>query len=261
MRQGAQLLVASVLLVIAGVAAGQGQKSRLTFDVATIHPSKRQSNMGIIKSTDDGTGYTVHNATVKVIMSVIYRTPIGRIVGGPDWFSTTQFDIEAKADHAYNIDDLNAMFQNLLADRFGLKFHTEMKPSQVYELVIDESGLKMKADTSAGSSNTPIMPSGMGQFVGTRVPMEYLCRFLGEQMRHAPLPVIDKTGLTETYDFTLTFVPDLPFGVTKDDLEPEIRNRPSLPDALQQQIGLRLVPTTGPAPLYMVDHIDHPRAN
>jgi uncharacterized protein (TIGR03435 family) len=261
MRFGSRLFVTPILLVTAASAQDQGQKPRLTFDVAVIHPSKPGSTVGSIKSALDGTGYTVQNVPVKLIMSAIYRIPLGQVVGGPDWFPTAQFDIEAKADHAHVLGDLNTMFKNLLADRFGLKFHTEMKPGPVYELVIDNSGLKMKADTSEGSPKTPIMPSGMGQFVGTRVPTEYLCRFLGQQLRRDPRPVIDKTGLTQTYDFTLEFMPDLPPGVTKDDLEPELRNRPVLPDALQKQLGLKLVPAMGLVPNYVIDHVEKPSAN
>jgi uncharacterized protein (TIGR03435 family) len=91
--------------------------------------------------------------------------------------------------------------------------------------------------------------------------MEYLCRFLGEEMRHVPLPVIDKTGLTQAYDFTLTFLPDLPFGGRKDDLAPEMQNRPVLPDALQQQLGLKLVRANGPVPNYVIDHVEKPSAH
>jgi hypothetical protein len=44
------------------------------------------------------------------------------ITGGPEWHDSDRYDIEAKAEHAYSLDDLHVMFQNLLADRFNLKF-------------------------------------------------------------------------------------------------------------------------------------------
>jgi hypothetical protein len=76
----------------------QGQQPRLTFDVAAIHPSKPGVNGGGIKPLPNGTGYIVQNMTVKSMMTVIYRIPPGRIQGGPDWFSTAAFDLEAKAE-------------------------------------------------------------------------------------------------------------------------------------------------------------------
>jgi uncharacterized protein (TIGR03435 family) len=96
------------------------------------------------------------------------------------------------------------------SDRFGLKFHTETKQGPVYELMVDRSGVKMKSDGDVGNLNIPIIPSGPAQFVGTKVPIAYLCWFLGQQMRNDPRPVIDKTGLTLVYDFTLDFLPELP---------------------------------------------------
>ena len=179
-------------------------------------------------------------------MTVIYRISPGRIQGGPDWFSTAVFDLEAKADRAYGLDDLHTMFKNLLADRFGLKFHTETKQGPVYELMVDRSGAKMKADGDVGNLNIPIIPSGPGEFVGTKVPIAYLCWFLGQQMQNDPRPVIDRTGLTQVYDFTFNFMPELPPGVSIDALPPEMQNRPTIMDALREQLGLRLGNTEGP---------------
>jgi uncharacterized protein (TIGR03435 family) len=239
----------------------QGQQPRLTFDVAAIHPSKPAVSGGGIKPLPNGTGYIVQNMTVKSMMTVIYRIPPGRIQGGPDWFSTAAFDLEAKADRAYGLDDLHTMFKNLLADRFGLKFHTETKQGPVYELMVDRSGVTMKADGDVGNLNIPIIPSGPAEFVGTKVPIAYLCWFLGQQMQIDPRPVIDKTGLTQVYDFTLDFMPELPPGVSIDALPPEMQNRPTILDAVREQLGLRLESGRGPVENYLIDHVDKPSEN
>jgi uncharacterized protein (TIGR03435 family) len=239
----------------------QGQQPRLKFDVAAIHRSKSGARGGWIKPPPNGTGYMVENMTVKSMMTAIYRIPPGRIHGDPDWFSTSAFDLEAKADRAYGLDDLHTMFKNLLADRFGLKFHIETKPGPVYELMVDNSGVKMKADGDAGNLNIPIIPSGPAGFIGTKVPIAYLCWFLGQQMQSDPRPVIDKTGLTQAYDFTLDFLPELPPGVSIDALPPEIENRPTIQDALQQQLGLRLESAKGPVENYVIDHVNQPSEN
>ena len=91
--------------------------------------------------------------------------------------------------------------------------------------------------------------------------MEYLCWFLGQQMRNDARPVIDKTGLTQVYDFELAFSPELRPGLTRDDLVPEIQNLPSLFDAVREQLGLKLVSAKGPVPNYVVDGVNQPSAN
>jgi uncharacterized protein (TIGR03435 family) len=76
-----------------------------------------------------------------------------------------------------------------------------------------------------------------------------------------PRPVIDKTGLTQVYDFTLAFMPDLPPGASSANLPPEMQNLPALQDAVEEQLGLRLVPAKGPVPNYVIDHIEQPSEN
>jgi uncharacterized protein (TIGR03435 family) len=231
--------------------------------VAAIHLAKPGSDRGFIKPLPGGNGYVVQNINLKTIMAVIYRIPARQITGGPDWFTSTAFNIEARSENAASIDDLHTMFKNLLADRFGLKFHTEKREGAVYELLIDKSGLKMKSDGTAPELKIPINIDAARPrtFVGLKVPMPYLCWFLSNQMRDNPRPVIDKTGLTQVYDFTLTFQQDLPPELPPGELPPEVRNLPALFDALPDQLGLRLVPAKGPVDTFVIDHAELPSAN
>ena len=261
MRYVSGVFIASILLLTAAAAPGQAPQSRLTFEVAAIHPSKPGQRGGGIKPMPNGTGYIVRNMTVKGMMSVVYRIPARQIQGGPDWFSTEPFDVEAKTDGTYNLDDLHTMFKNLLAERFGLKFHSETRQGPVYDLVVDKSGVKMKPDGDVGNLKIPIVPSGPGKFTGTKVPMSYLSWFLGQVTRSDPRPVIDKTGLTHVYDFTLQFMPELPQGVSRSDLPPEMQNLPMLFDAVQEQLGLKLERAKGPVEHYVIDHANEPSAN
>jgi uncharacterized protein (TIGR03435 family) len=118
----------------------------------------------------------------------------------------------------------------------------------------------MKPDGDAGDLKIPITPAGNGSFVGVKVPIPYLCFFLGQQGNDSR-PVIDKTGLTGVYDFTLAFLPRLPPGVSADELLPELQNRPVFEDAVDEQLGLKLVSARGPASQYVIDHIERPSAN
>src|ERR1039458_3710415 len=86
----------------------------------------------------------------------MYKVPMRQITGGPDWLNTDLYEIDAKADHSYNLDDLHMMFQNLLADEFKLQFHKKIKEGNVYALTVDKSGLKMKVNESEQDFNIPI---------------------------------------------------------------------------------------------------------
>jgi uncharacterized protein (TIGR03435 family) len=254
-------LTAVAGLMFASLAHGQEKAPRLTFEVAAIKPSQPDARSGGIKPRPAGDGYMVQNMPVKIMISLMYKVPSRQITGGPDWLNTDRWDIEAKADHSYNIDDLHTMFQNLLADRFNLKFHKETKEGPVYALVVDKSGSKMKINESDQDYKIPIMPGPDNVFVGKRVPMKYLCWFLGGQVMTEERPVIDKTGLDKNYDFTLSFAPNLPPDFPKENLPPGLLDRPSLFDALPEQLGLKLQPEKGPVEYYVIDHVEKPSEN
>jgi uncharacterized protein (TIGR03435 family) len=236
--------------------------SRLTFEVASIKASPPSAGpIYTIKPLPGGSGYTAQNAPFKLMMSLMYKVPMRQILGGPDWINTDRFDIEARADHPSSVDDLHAMFQNLLADRFNLRFHKEVKEGPVYALTVDKSGLKMKADGTGQALGIPVVPHPGGGFTGTRVPMQYLSWWLGQQLQNDGRPVVDQTGLSQSYDFTLSFAPQLPPNVSRDSLPPEMQNLPSIFEAVKQQLGLKLEPEKGPVEYYIIDNVERPSAN
>ncbi len=239
----------------------QEKPARLTFEVASIKLSKPGTVGGAIKVMPGGQEYISQNASIKFVFSLMYKIPLRQITGGPDWFTTDSYDIDAKADHSYNIDDMHTMFQNLLADEFKLKFHKEIKEGNVYALTIDKSGLKMKENDTDQKFDIPITRGQSGIATGVRVPMHYLCWWLGQNLQQDERPVVDMTGLTKNYDFTLTFLPQLPPNFNTENLPPELLNRPSLFDALKQQLGLKLEPTKGPVEYYVIDHVERPAGN
>lgn len=247
-------------LMFAAMVYGQDKPARLTFEVASIRPSTANGLNGGIKALPGGREYTSRNVPIKLIISLMYKVPMRQIEGGPEWLANDRYDIEAKADQSYNIDDLHVMFQNLLADRFKLRFHKEIRQGNVYALTVDGPGLKMKVNDSPQDFNIPINFSPEG-VVGRRVPMPYLCWFLGQTLQADGRPVIDKTGLAGNYDFTLTFAPVLPPDVSRDNLSPEVRDRPSIFNALREQLGLKLTPERGPVEYYVIDSVERPSDN
>jgi uncharacterized protein (TIGR03435 family) len=233
----------------------------LRFDVASVRLSEPGLRGGGVKPLPGGNGYTVINIPVKLMISLMYRVPMRHIEGGPDWLNTDSYDIEARTDHPGSIDDLHTMFQNLLADRFNLKFHKEIKEGSVYALTVDKSGLKMTENQSGRDLKIPITFGAGGEANGVRVPMEYFCWWLGQQLQSDKRPVIDKTGLDKSYNFKLSFAPELPPDVPKDSLPPELRDRPSIFDAVKEQLGLKLTPEKGPIESLVIDHVERPSEN
>jgi uncharacterized protein (TIGR03435 family) len=249
------------LIAIMSYSASAQAPSRLTFEVASIKLAKPGTRGGGIKALPGGQEYTAQNVPIRLIMSLMYKVPIRQITGGQGWLDTDGYDIEAKADHSYSLDDLHVMFQNLLADKFHLKFHKEIKEGPVYALMVDKSGTKLKLNEGPQDYKIPIEQGRDGVAIGTRVPMEYFCWWLGQILQLDQRPVINRTGLDKNYDFTLAFAPELPPNFPKENLPPGLLDRPTIFDALKQQLGLRLEATKGPVEILVIDHVERPDEN
>jgi uncharacterized protein (TIGR03435 family) len=163
--------------------------------MASIKPAANRQGGGI-KALPGGQTYEARGVPVKLIISLMSKIPMRQISGGQGWIEADRWDIDAKAAHSYSLDDLHIMFQNLLTDKFKLKFHKEVKERPVYGLVIDKSGLKMKVNESAQDFKIPINGDRTGVTTGTRVPMEYFCWWLSQvPLGRDGRPLIDRTGL------------------------------------------------------------------
>lgn len=247
-----QTFVFGFLLVVAIPAAPQqGGSNRLVYEVVSVKPSGPGAVGGIVP-LPGGIGYNA-TATLKVMLSVMYRIPLRQIVGGPEWTGTQKFDVRVKAGKAYSTDDLHVMFQHALEDRFGLKVHTETKDGPVFVLRVAKSGLKMAPVDAGTDRNIPISDGPNQTFIGRRVPMNYLCYWLGQRLQNDQRPVIDRTGLTGQYDFTLAFRPEF-----APQAESSSSDLPAIFDGVRDQLGLELIPQMGPVPTLVIDQVNRP---
>jgi uncharacterized protein (TIGR03435 family) len=168
------------------------------------------------------------------------------------------------------------MLQALLADRFKLTLHREIKELPVYVLVIAENGPKLQAskpgDTypngikgSDGRGHADMMLTGPGWLTGQGLPMAGLVRLLSQQLGRI---VLEKTRLMGNYDFTMRWTPDksqLPMSKgtesnqqgTESTSSPE-SSGPSLFTAIQEQLGLKLESHTAPLVVLVIDHAEPP---
>lgn len=275
-RKG-DIQVFRICLGLVLVTAGWGQVAdeRLSFEVASIKPSATQgmtTRMAGGPGTSEPGRFRATNA--ELIMLVVHAYGIRyedqiRIPAGMD---KTQFDVIANVPPGTTAEQFQRMLQNLLAERFRLRVHHETRVASVYELTVAKNGPKMKLaaegsgadDFVPGSGprpadrdNFPILPPGRPNFACGHLPQGSYCTFrtvtmemLAQRMilpnfvgRH----VVDKTGLTGRYDFTLYY------NATSSAPSGQDNNAPRIEQALPEQLGLKLAPSKASLDVLVID--------
>lgn len=228
------------------------------FEVASVKPHE-----GPIPSMGISTSGSRLNAEAETPMGLImyaynlknYQiSPTAPLLALGDAF----YDVVAKAEGGGipTKDEFRQMVQLLLADRFKLKIHTEMREMPVYALVIAKNGPKFKPSAPdadpislfhwTGRNNEITIPKASMDDVTGAVANSMLDR-----------PVLDKTGLTGTYDVKLTYTPDRK---SNRESEPD-PNDISIFTAVQEQLGLKLEAQKAMVHILIVDYIEKPSAN
>jgi uncharacterized protein (TIGR03435 family) len=244
-------------------------KAQPRFEVASIKPNKSEAARTSMMPYPEGR-LTVENNTLKQLIRSAFGLKDLQLTGGPNWLDADRYDIVAKAEGPASRDQLMQMLQALLADRFKLTFHVETKQLPVFNLVVAKQGQLGPNITThiAGTGPPRLFPilGPAGHMDGSDATMQHLAASLsgttGDRL------VLDKTGLTASYDFTLVWTPErqiLPPGVPTDVLE-KAPNRPpadgpSLATALQEELGLKLESGRGPVEIMVIDHAEKPSEN
>jgi uncharacterized protein (TIGR03435 family) len=255
------------------------------FGVVSIKPNTSGVRETTLRPDPSGRLVAI-NTTARMLLraafddkSVYGLLPDFRIVGGPEWLATDRFDIQAQPERPIRPEDMSAAIRALLEDRFRLKAHHEQKQLPVYELALGTGQSKMKTvDAAAAGSEQPTGPpprpgrdgllpatfkppagrvfANSNAIIGSAVPVTQLVYSLSQLLDR---PVIDKTNLKGLFDFRLEFAsvqpaapPDAGGGAT---LVGSIDPRPKVFNAIQEQLGLRLVSTRGPVDVVVIDSI------
>lgn len=198
----------------------------------------------------------------------------------PKWALADRFDIEAKAAGNPGEAEMQLMVQSLLADRFKLAVHRETKEGPVFALEMVKPGklgpqLKPHvSDPSCSRSATvtsaacapglmPMRPSvpGLIRYVGQNVPVSIISKYLPLTTQWGTgldRPVLDKTGLSGNFDFSIEFARQLDSDAQGP--QPD-QTGPTFIEALRDQLGLKLESQTGPATVVIIDHIEEPTPN
>jgi uncharacterized protein (TIGR03435 family) len=243
-------------LAIAVLVTGQPPAS---FDVASIRPADPNSNRFGMGFSANGRSLTVDGLNLAQMVAMAYHVRAEELslapsLGNAGWIRSERYDISAKVAGAEPLAEpltrqqSDQLFQQLLAHRFGVQLHHEQKQMTVYSLEIGKNGPKLSPGGTAGPYLSRPAP---GKLVGQKASMGSLAFSLTGALGR---PVIDNTGLTGGFDFTLTWTPDTPdspadaFGV-------------SLFSALQDQLGLKVESKKAPTDTIVVDQAQKPSAN
>jgi uncharacterized protein (TIGR03435 family) len=205
--------------------------SAQSFEVASVKVNNTLS--GFSGSTNRDNRFTGTNLPLKNYIRMAWDVQDFQVVG-PDLIDGTHFDIEAISPGRATRAQMMLMLQALLIERFELKVHKETRMASAYGMTIAKSGLKIREVEDKGDSSTD---NGRGDLTVHKSSMD---RFAEVLSRQTDRPVIDQTEKKGLFDFRLKW--------SLDD------TGPSLYDAIQDQLGLKLTPGKYPLEFVVVDH-------
>jgi uncharacterized protein (TIGR03435 family) len=227
--------------------------AQAAFDVASVKPSDPNATGGWVYFLPGGR-FQVVNCQLIFIIQQVYGLKEYQIVDAPKWISDwkSRFNIEAKGDPSAPRDQLKIMAKALLAERFQLKVHRETRELSVYTMVAAKKGFNLhvakdEPDRLYAGGIENVSP---GVKRGRKVTMEDFIRVFEREVNR---PILDGTGYKDVFDFRLEWAPE---GVP-----PSEDARPSLFEALQQELGLKLELRKAPVEVLVVDHAAQPSAN
>lgn len=264
-------LFASALSVIAATSL---LAQSYVFEAASVKPARPDNPPGQGVSRAPGGRFTAVNAPLRFLILYAYQLQGYQLISAPDWIVNERFDIVAKMDGdppsivTAGPDPMRLATQALLADRFGLVIRRETRELDIYALTIakstaqlgralkpspeDCSAMAARARATAptpSADGTP--PFICGQSLGPgriRFGGYPLSLFANGLSQIVGRTVVDRTGLSGNWAFELTYAAEP---------SPD-SDAPSLFTAIQEQLGLKLEPATGPVDVLVVDRVQRP---
>lgn len=240
-------LLAIMLSGLAIAAHGQTTRKLPAFELATIKPSGPESAPMSVRRLPGGR-FVTSNTPLSMLISWAFDLEDGRMVGAPKNLDSLHFDVVAKApDEEPAAGQMQLMMQSLLAERFKLTVHHATRELVAYTLVTDAGGPKVHpSDTTEPPDANPFKMSGSGSLAGSRVTADMLAKVLSNQLGR---PVVDMTGFSRPFDFTLQWTPDTVAAAVDD------RSRASLFTAIREQLGFRLSAKKTPVDVIVIDRV------
>ena len=235
------------------------------FDVLTVKPSRPDEGRGGPRFSGHETMWTAF--TVETIIGLGYGLHPSQLVNEPDWFKTDRWDVVGIPDtegrpSPAQFDELS---HDLLATRFGMKFHMEQRELSAYVITVAKGGPKL-LPTASGPNDSGQIRAGYGDATIHNMTVANFGKWF--QTDVLDRPVIDRTGLTGFYDFSLKWTPDEsqflqrgPNRAQMTSVPEDMSQEPALNEAAQQQLGLKIERMKTMVPVMVIDHAEKPGAN
>jgi uncharacterized protein (TIGR03435 family) len=253
----------------AAFAAGGIFAQSPAFEVATIKLTPPDFRGRYIRM--EGAEFVVRNNELRRLIAGAWNLTPRAVTGGPAWIDSDHYDIVARTpgEGRPNTDEQMAMLRELVTSRFHLTFHREPKEFSIYTLTVARTGSKLKESAASADAQPEIVnvvhPDLDGGFILQLPARNATMAQFTSMMQRGMLdrPVVDKTGLAGKYDFDLEWSPD------ESQFDGQLAKppgsgpatKPSLFEALQQQLGLRLEATRGPIDTLVIDRVERPSDN
>lgn len=251
------------MLILFAPASGQ-LPSQPAFEVASVKPVEGlRGRMYDFSSSGPRVRYVAY-ATIHLIMEAYnvkdYQVTFAPAAAPPSGgeYHTAYYDIEAKGegDHVRTRDEFRPMLQTLLADRFKLRVHREMKRIPAYVLLVGRGGPKFKESPPDATESAQIGVNGRNQIItASKTGMDELAKMI-PTVFFVDRPVVDSTGLAGAYDFKIEATPESRMMGN----DPDLRNI-GIFTAVQQQLGLKLESQKVMIEVLVVDHVEKPSPN
>lgn len=253
------LLPLAALLWLSVPASAQASPS---FAVTSVKPSSGDPQPSGI--TFEGGRARLWSITAADMLRDAYGlTTNDQLPGLPDWAAKERWDIIATVDESVanglttgpmsaRIERTHHLVLDLLHDRFALKETETTRVLPAYELIVSKGGSKIKPSADPAKAFTGFR-GGNNKVIAEDAPIGVLVDRLSVMPEVQGHPIVDHTGLTGKYDWTLTWTPELSAP------NPEATDAPGLFEAMQQQLGLRLAPTKAAVPAVQIDSISRPQ--
>jgi uncharacterized protein (TIGR03435 family) len=256
--------VTPILVFGMGLLAQSGPE----FEVASVKPNTTNGPSDMRGPRRSGDFVVMHNTQIFSVIYYAYGLKGNyEMVGYPEPPEGWRWvDIDAKASASATDDEIRLMFRALLEDRFQLKAHREERDLERYEVMVAGRNPGLAA-AREGLMTVTIEGKTITARPGTcgtsywQEGSHIICHAVGMNKVVAELsnllqaPAVDRTGLTGSYDVNVLYLPE--GRLLRDDTPPGAL----LPDALQEQLGLKLVKGSGPVEVLVIDRLEKPTEN
>jgi uncharacterized protein (TIGR03435 family) len=247
------------------------------FEVASVKPNKSGTTQANVGMPPNGVNFV--NLPLRAIIQLAYGiNQPSKLSGVPDWAVTERFDIAARAAGPVTQEERRMMLQALLADRFKLVARREMREVSILALMlarndgelgknlVESKGCIGRGNVAAqraaeknapAGAQTPIcgpQTGGAGRLILIGTPIQQFTSILALMLGRT---VIDKTGLTGSYDIDLTYTPEQPIPAGINIPGPAADpNGPSIYTAVREQLGLKLESQRDQEEVLVIDHVE-----